>query len=368
MFPTGRSKFKVGDLEKRYLRQFLKCAVLLSSTIFLSPPAVSQTNGNAGGGLGSPNNAANQKAPVTGTVELATNSAELHNIKVTLTASSGEPVAEVFTDSRGNFAFAAVPAGNYVVSIEAEGYEPFRETVIVLGRPGPRVYAMLKVSKDGRAVLPGNAVSTRELALPQRAQEALRKGLDALYAKRDPKGSLVFFGQVVLLAPDFYEAYYDQGVAYMKLDQKTEAEAALRKSIEVSKESFAEAYLTLASMDLDANHFSEAEPLVRKGLAIQPDSWRGHYELARALFGEGLPVDAEQSANECRRLQPNFPRLYILLANIQLRLGRNESVIRNLDIYLKLEPDGPYSAQAKALKEKTEKSLGRAAAPLGPGS
>jgi tetratricopeptide (TPR) repeat protein len=340
---------------KRAFLRYLKLAVIIpSASLLLASPAFCQLNGT-------PNNL---PGPITGTVQIATNNAELHNIKVTLTTGSGMPVDSVFSDSRGNFSFMAVPAGNYIVSIDVEGFEPFRESVQVMGRPGPRVYAMLKIAKENKAVIPGNAVSTRELALPQKAQEALHKGLDTLYKKADPAGSLIFFGQVLQLAPDFYEAYYDQGVAYLKLNKQTEAEAALRKAIDLSKDTFADPYITLASMFADKDRFAEAEPLAREALGIQPDSWRGHYELARALFGKGLPVDAEQSAMECRRLQPNFPRLYILLANIQLRLGRNESVIQDLDTYLKLEPDGPYSAQAKQLKEKTEKSLGRAPAPL----
>ncbi len=355
MLSTGRTKLKCRHIKRWFVRRLKQAVILDSAILLLAGPAFCQVTS------ASPSN---QPGPVTGTVQIATNSAELHNIKVTLTTGSGMPVDSVFTDSRGNFSFMAVPAGNYVVTIDAEGYEPFRESVNVMGRPGPRVYAMLKVAKDDKGALPGNAVSTRELALPHKAQEALHKGLDALYKKADPAGSLVFFGQVVQLAPDFYEAYYDQGVAFLKLNQQTEAEAALRKAIELSKDSFADPYMTLASMFADKDRFAEAEPLAREALAIQPDSWRGHYELARALFGEGLPVDAEQSAMECRRLQPNFPRLYILLANIQLRLGRNESVIQDLDTYLRLEPDGPYSAQAKQLKEKTEKSLGRSPAPL----
>ncbi len=367
MFSTACNKIECFDSKGRFLHHLSLAAIFFSATILLANPAMCQSSGSMNTTIGSPGSPANQPAPVSGSVQLATNNAEVHGIKVTLSASSGLPVDSVFTDSRGNFTFMTVPAGSYVVTIEAEGYEPYRETVNVMGRPGPRVYATLRVAKNATGAPPGNAVSSRELSLPHKAQESFHKGLDALYTKRDPAGSLVFFGQVLLLAPDFYEAYYNQGVAYLRLHKDAEAQAALRKSIELSKDHFADAYITLASMSADAEKFTEAEPLARKGLAIQPDSWRGHYELARALFGEGLPVDAEQSAMEARRFQPGFPRLYILLANIQLRLGRNESAIADLDTYLKLEPDGPYSAQAKQLKEKTEKSLGRSPAPTIPG-
>jgi len=51
-------------------------------------------------------------------------------------------------------------------------------------------------------------VTARELALPKNAQEALRKGRERLYEKRDPASSLGYFAKVLKLSPDFYEADY----------------------------------------------------------------------------------------------------------------------------------------------------------------
>jgi tetratricopeptide (TPR) repeat protein len=165
------------------------------------------------------------------------------------------------------------------------------------------------------------------------------------------------------LSPDYYEAYYDEGVAYLRLKKMDEAETAFHKAVDLSKGHFAEPYIELASIYADKEKFPDAETMARKGMGIQPDSWRAHYELARILYGEGLPVDAEQSALEAKRLEPKFPKLYIVLANIQLRLGKNQAVVEDLDTYLKLAPDGAYTSQAKELKEKTEKLLGHPAPP-----
>jgi tetratricopeptide (TPR) repeat protein len=306
---------------------------------------------------------------VIGTVQQETNNAEMRGVLVTLFAPSGEELNSAYTDSRGYFEFGNLNQGMYVITINVEGYEPYRENVMVFQRPGGRVYARLRIAaKEAKPAAPGNAVSARELALPQKTQETLHKGLDALFEIRDPAKSITYFDQVIHDAPGYYEAYYDEGVAYLRMRKMEEAETAFRKAIDLSKEHFADPYVEMASIYADEGKFTEAETMARKGLGIQPDSWRAYYELARILFGEGLPVDAEQSALEARRLEPKFPRLYIVLANIQLRLGRNQAVIEDLDAYLKLAPDGTYSAQAKELKERTEKSLGRTAPPPPPGN
>ncbi len=300
------------------------------------------------------------KYTITGKVQFESTNVELRGVEVTLYAPSGEPIDSGYTDSRGIFEFGNLPLGTYTVTINDERYEPYREMVTIYGRPGASLFVRLRpAAKDARPSAPGNAVSARELALPQKAQDALHKGLDTLFESRDPAKSIPFFEQVLQTSPDYYEAYYDEGVAYLKMNKIEEAQTAFRKAIDLGKNQFAEPYIEMASIYTDQGKLPEAETMARKGLGIQPQSWRAHYELARILFNEGLPVDAEQSALEARRLEPKFPRLYIILANIQLRLGKNEAVIEDLDTYLKLEPDGNYSSQAKQLKEKTEKLLGR---------
>jgi len=67
-------------------------------------------------------------------------------------------------------------------------------------------------------------VTARELALPKNAQEALRKGRERLYEKRDPASSLGYFAKVLKLSPDFYEADYYTGMAHLFQNQFADAE------------------------------------------------------------------------------------------------------------------------------------------------
>jgi Tfp pilus assembly protein PilF len=299
-------------------------------------------------------------APVIGTVKTQDGNLDMRTVKVEIWTVGGVPVDTTYTDSKGSFISMALNPGEYIVSIKLEGYEEFREEVTIMGRPGVNVYVMLKKARgEFSTTAPGNAVSARELSLPAKAQEELHKGQDSLFQKRNPAESVGNFQRVIDMAPDYYEAYYYIGVAYMKLAQWDDAEASLRKSFEISQDHFAEPCVTLASMFADRGKFKEAEPLARQGLTIQPDSWRGEYELSRALFGQNRYADAEVSAMEAQKRQPKFARVYVLLANIHLKLNKNEAVLDDLNNYLKIDPTGQYSEQVKQLKEKTEQALGR---------
>jgi tetratricopeptide (TPR) repeat protein len=306
-----------------------------------------------------------EHGPIYGTVLRQSDNAPIPRIKITLSTNAGEIVDTEFTSMDGKFTFGGLAFGVYILEVNAEGFEPYRDNYVLLNHPlGTAVVVMLRDAVS-RPAAPGAVVSTREMSLPQAAQDALHKGVDELFQKRDPAASLVSFKKVLDAAPTFYEATYYEGLAYWKLGKDAEAEASFKKAIEQSDHHFVEPCISLASM-LDDNHdFADAQQFAQESVELQPEDWRAQYELARALLGLVRFEDAEKSALEAKRLKPDFPRLYIILADIHLQLHKNQAVLDDIDAYLKLEPSGPYSQQAKALKEKTEEAIKRGSPPSG---
>ena len=195
--------------------------------------------------------------------------------------------------------------------------------------------------------------------MPAKAQDALAKGRERLYQKHDAAGSLAYFRKLLEISPGFYEGYFLEGVAYTQQSQVIEAEAAFHKSIDSSEHHYAEPCFALASLLTDEKQFSKADQMAREGLETDPEAWRGHYELARALIGEGRPGDAEKSGLEARKRKADFAALYLILANIHMQLHNNEAVLDDVNAFLRLDPDGPASGQARAIKAQMERALGR---------
>ena len=297
--------------------------------------------------------------PVTVIVINHADNRALQRIKVQLSESSGQIIDTYFTDSGGQAITTKVPLGEYVISIETEGFKHFRQDVEVLDYPGPRVNVSLEPLAAEKPAVPGDTVSARELGLPQPAQEAMQKGREALFQKHDPGTSLLYFQKVLIMAPDFYEADFFEGVAYREKGLAKEAEAAFHVAIDMSFNQFPAADFALAAVLSDKGRFGEAEAPARAGLTLQPDSWQGNFELARALLGLNRFPEAEQRGLAAKKLNPNISRLYLLLANIHLRMHNNEAVLDDVNTYMRIDPAGPYIDQARALKEKTEVTLGR---------
>jgi tetratricopeptide (TPR) repeat protein len=198
-----------------------------------------------------------------------------------------------------------------------------------------------------------NVISARELRIPPKALHAFEQGLELL-AKKDPAGSLPHFQRAILEYAGYYEAYDKLGTANLKLWRLPEAEQAFRKSIDLSGGQFAHPLLALSAILDEHEKFGEAESVTRRGLDLDPDSWRGHYYLGLALFGLNRLVEAEESAHEALRLKTDFPEAHILLAEVHSREEDYPSLVNDLNEYLRLAPDGPASAGVKALRESAQ--------------
>jgi tetratricopeptide (TPR) repeat protein len=271
-----------------------------------------------------------------------------------------------YTRSNGEFEFGSLSNGDYYIDVNLKGYEPYREAVTIdnSSRMGVAVFLRrpfgLSNSESANAKSSG-AISIHELGVPEKAHEEYEKGLNLLYAKSDYRGAIAQFQRAIKDYPDFYEAFAQEGGAYMSLGEMASAEEALRKSIELSSSQYPDALLMLSGMLNNAKRFAEAEALARQGATLDPTSWHGHLELARAHQGLKRLEEADKDATEARDLKPDNPSIYLILANIHIQRNDRPSLLKDLDGYLKLVPTGPQAEQARKSRDELQASLNRAA-------
>jgi Flp pilus assembly protein TadD len=296
---------------------------------------------------------------VNGMVSDASSHSRLDLVRVELRSMNGALVGTVFTTTNGTFHFENVVSGDYNVVADQAGYESFSQQVQVGDSPVYGLQVDLVKAADSDAVVSGGPgiVSARELSIPSKAHGDMEKGMALLYGKSDYHGSLKPFEKAIQEYPDYYEAYAQLGVAYMKLADTVNAEKAFRESIEVSHEKFADAYFGLGELFLNTKRFADAESASRKAVEIDPQSWRDHSQLARTLVELHRPAEAEPSAVAAVKLQPDNPTLYLVLANIHIQLQNNPALLDDLTHYLKLAPDGPFAEQARRERDEIQQAL-----------
>jgi tetratricopeptide (TPR) repeat protein len=105
---------------------------------------------------------------------------------------------------------------------------------------------------------------------------------------------------------------------------------------------------------------AEAERVVRRGLETDDTAPEGFVILGEALRLLNRLDDAEKSAHEALVRSPNYPGAYLILANVAEHRGDYRSESQDLDVYLKLQPNGPGSALARRARENALQKLAKA--------
>ena len=171
-----------------------------------------------------------------GTVSDADTHARLDGVRLELNSTRGPSLETFFSGDGGRFTFSNIPAGTYVLVVDLTGYETVNQQV-ELFNDDRALQVELRRTADANAKGP-NTVSVRDLSIPRKAHDDMEKGLALLYGKSDYQGSLKPFEKAIQEYPDYYEAYAQIGVAYMKLADTANSEKAFQKSIEVSHEQY----------------------------------------------------------------------------------------------------------------------------------
>lgn len=292
---------------------------------------------------------------LSGTVSDADTHARLDGARLLLESTRGPSLGTFFSGDGGRFTFSNIPAGTYVLVVDLTGYQSVSQQLDLFNDERALQVELRKTA--GTSDKGPNTVSVRDLSIPRKAHDQMEKGLDLLYRKSDYQGSLKPFEKAIEEYPDYYEAYAQIGVAYMKLADTANSEKAFQKSIEVSHQKYQDAYLGLAELSLNGHHFADAEIFARNAVEIDPNSWRAQSQLARALVELHRASEAEPSAVAAVKLKPDNPTLFLLLANIHMQLQNDRALLNDLNQYLKLAPTGPFAEQARRQRDELQKFL-----------
>jgi tetratricopeptide (TPR) repeat protein len=302
----------------------------------------------------------NDSVSLTGTIYSEKSKRTVNQASVRLCDTGGNLLQQTITTDSGQFDFRQIKRSNYILTIDAAGYQPYTDHIELsyTSDRGISIY-LIPIPGDPAASSPAGNVSAHEMSMPQKARDLMASGEKKLYSDKNPQAALTDLQQAVSVAPTYYEAYYQIGMAYLTLGTKAEAEKSFRKSVEVSNDKYGEPVIGLASFLIDTGDLTQSETMTRHGLELSPNSWFGHYQLGRILFTEAKVTDAEKSAQQARSLAPNVAIIYRLLSNIHLSQKNYPALVQDLDAYIKLDPDSPAGVRAKEIRKQVQENVSK---------
>jgi tetratricopeptide (TPR) repeat protein len=284
-------------------------------------------------------------------------------VTVELQSDSGNlaAVASV-SGTNGQFQFNGVLSANYKILAHGSGYEPAAVSILLGGSPLTNVLVSMRRLKTAGVAAPGDRISAHQLSLPGKARDAFDKGARQLTGnKPDYRAAVSSFQRAIKEFPDYYEAYAAMGIAFHHLGDKTAAEQALGKSVELSTHQYPDALFLLSEMLNDDGRFTEALLFARQCVTSDESSWRGYLELARALAGLKHMAEAAAVAIKASELNPNNAQTFLVLGNIHILEHNYAAVVNDFDAYLKLEPAGPQSDSVRKSEEQARQAMARTA-------
>jgi tetratricopeptide (TPR) repeat protein len=268
---------------------------------------------------------------------------------VTLETRNGIPLASHATDSGGNFEFAGLESAVYTLSVNADGFQNYEQTLDFTD-PGDtfRNVIVALTPTDKRA---GNLAALPALtdqAAPKRARKEFEKGSRAW---RENK--LTEARSHLESAVEEYPCYARAQAALAKVDvaeHKLEsAEAGYKRAIHCDG-SYSDAFYQLARLYMAENKPVDSEAILRQALRLSPTVWLFHYQLGTAQFALGEYREAEKGFLTAQSLHPEMPaEFHAKLANTYLKLAEYAKALAEIDTYLRLSPEGPSAASAKKI-------------------
>jgi tetratricopeptide (TPR) repeat protein len=137
------------------------------------------------------------------------------------------------------------------------------------------------------------------------------------------------------------DAYLEKAINHYKL-------AAEKITNDPKMRTLALQYLVAAYGPDKLNDPTQAEPVVRAMIEMEPNEPTNYFALARIYADSGEYELAEQTYLKAREARPNDPMVYMQLAGFYNQQGDFENTIKYVEERTKIEPNNPEAFQTLA--------------------
>jgi tetratricopeptide (TPR) repeat protein len=262
-------------------------------------------------------------------------------IRFSLRTDDGTFNETYFTDEQGRIGIPQQLGVPFTITVEGDG-ETYDTTVLYFdpGTAGRYIVIHLKPHTPKATSPPGVVnLSAVDQRVSPRAREAYESALKLLQAQQYEQ-ALEPLKQAISLQKDYFHAYTDLGVLYMKLNKLEQAEAALRQAIKIN-ESLYLPQLNLAVVYNKMGKYKESIELLSKLERNQPDlEQKTSAPLIEALIGARQWTQAEERLRKGLEMKDaDAVDLKIKLGMVLMRQDKAAAAADVLREAVKAEPD-----------------------------
>jgi Flp pilus assembly protein TadD len=272
---------------------------------------------------------------------------------VTLMAFGVRPVQTVTADISGRFSFVGVPRGSYTLRIEIPGFEPVTQNIDAVENGMDLTILVPPLKRATTSAATGSGIvdlSEFNGRYPKKAVSYFEKGIDCLKKKKNDD-AVKYLREAVELAPTFFEAHNQLGLAYQETGSLEDAEREFLTAHRLNSTNV-QPLVNLTALYLNENHNEQAVKTSEEAVKANSTSASAFFSLGVALFKAAQLDRAESALKRALDLAPRVGDIRLMLANVYLKLQRYDNTVEQLNQYIAENPDGKRLKEAVALRNQ----------------
>jgi tetratricopeptide (TPR) repeat protein len=304
---------------------------------------------------------------IVGQVTTADGSPVTSGAMATLATRQGVRVAIQPVNANGTFDFAAVQAATYILTVTADNFETYQQTIYG-ARFAPSYYtANVTLTPVAHRKVPVSSLpALTDEAAPKSARKEYEEGAAALQ-KHDLKKARQHLEKAVAEYPCYARAQTSLAEVDLADHQQDSAEAALKKATQCDG-NFLDSFYMLANLYVTQKRYADSESVLKQGLRVLPSAWPLLNLMGRTHYAMGKYPEAAHDFEQAESFHPEMPAdFHAELANTYVQTDQYGRALAEMETYLRLDPHGRFADSARRITESMRKQgVTPVPAPSGP--
>lgn len=275
-------------------------------------------------------------------------------VKVRLETNEGMIGGEQPVNSSGYFEFLGLAKTYYRLTVAASGFQAY-ERDLDLRSVGDKLVVNVRLSPapTSKPMPPPVSSSFTDSNASKKARREYEMGERALH-DGNLAAAEAHLERAVKEYPCYARAQSDLAVVLSETHEYVASEAALKKAMKCDPD-YLDAYDELGQLYYNEKRYQDSEGILQEGLRRSPASWQFYYQLGANHYHLGQYGKAEQEYLRAESLSSSIPaEIHVKLADVYLKQSVYHKAYREMQAYLKAEPNGRYAARVHRLMRQME--------------
>jgi Tfp pilus assembly protein PilF len=307
-----------------------------------------------------------QRSMIRGKVRTP-NGNPVNNAIVELRIGGSAMIGQTVTRNDGDFAFNGLEPGEYEVAVAMAGYQPAAQAVRFENTEGMKFMQVVNVEiiiRPKSEAAPALPTTLFAQDVPKAARAAYEKAITKLRDGK-PAEAVDLLRAAIAEFSDYFDAHFVLGQEMFRAGQDNEALEELERARQINDRQDA-IYHLFGLIMFRQKKYALAQRAFREAETLKPNNPAPYFHRGMALIELAIREGGEQRDGDFKEAEHELDRAWELSdqhmnevrlqrARIYERRGDKTAAVRELEAYLKAEPEAKNAA---AIKEAIAKMRG----------